>query len=66
MHDSCIEIFDEISCRAAVGFCQDAVSGTYENSGASLFGGAMISSYLRAVLKIVLFCRTQLLRHLEG
>ena len=34
MKESCTDIFDEIDCRAAVSFCQNEVSGTYENSGA--------------------------------
>ncbi|KAI0751275.1 peptidase S10 serine carboxypeptidase [Daedaleopsis nitida] len=37
MQESCIDIFDEINCQAAVNFCQDQVSGAFEHSGRNFY-----------------------------
>ncbi|KAH9921491.1 peptidase S10 serine carboxypeptidase, partial [Epithele typhae] len=37
MQASCVEVHDEINCRAALSFCQEVVSGTYAHSGRNVY-----------------------------
>ncbi|KAM5532725.1 hypothetical protein V8D89_013617 [Ganoderma adspersum] len=37
MQQNCVDIFDEIGCRAAIDFCQSEVSGAFERSGRNFY-----------------------------
>ncbi|TBU32201.1 peptidase S10 serine carboxypeptidase [Dichomitus squalens] len=37
MQQNCVDIFDEIGCKAAVDFCQDQVSGVFANSDRNVY-----------------------------
>ncbi|KAI0773779.1 peptidase S10 serine carboxypeptidase [Fomes fomentarius] len=37
LQESCVDIFDEINCRAAQSFCQDQVSGVFQRSGRNVY-----------------------------
>lgn len=63
MNDHCVETFDEMNCRAAVGFCDSEMSTGYWASGQYCIGSERsLPSYSRHTM----ISRTERLRYLEG